>query len=243
MEWRQGRLSALSKREKAAIGAVARRFSAKYEQTEASSGVALSIAGKRIAVEVATFKEPAAGRADFARPRLRFDKVALRLVEHVQTALRGSVPSGITVIFTITAPIRLPAKTVGALEHTIRACLGHRPMTLERKDAVHGNEIRIRIVKCSPPHVSRVIGLVHNAETDSQMLLHTMQALLQHTGRGAGGHGPAESANERWLVVIVESGYAQIEAYRQLYTQLSMPWHFARILMVFDGSRVETLTG
>jgi hypothetical protein len=243
MDWEQGRLSALSKREQAAIEAVAGRLAARYEETEATSGVTFLIGGQKIAVEVSTVRLPVVDGAVLARPRLRFDKVAIRLVKHVQTALRGSVPDGTTVIFTITAPIRLAAKTAEALEGAIRACLLDRPAKFERKDAVHGNKIRIRVLKCSPRQVSRVIGLVHNPDTDSDLLLNTTQELLQHVGAAAYRRAFLQSANARWLIVIIEGGYSHIETYRQLFAQLSMPTDFAKILMVLDGSRVETLMG
>jgi len=40
-----------------------------------------------------------------ATPRLRYDKVALRLVQGVRGALEGAVPDGLCVIYAVTAPI------------------------------------------------------------------------------------------------------------------------------------------
>lgn len=236
-------MSELRKQEQAAIEAVAKHFSATWEESEDTSNAYISIAGKRIAVEVTTVKLPIADQTDLTKPRLRFDRVARRLVTRLQDALRDSVPDGTTVILTITAPIRLPSKTAETLEDNIRACLARQSTQVQCKDTIHGNQIRIRLVKSSSRQISKVIGLVHNPDSDPDMLLHMTQSLLQHIGAAADRRTPARSARERWLVVIIEGGYSHIETYRQVYAQLSIATDFTKILMAFAGDRVETLTG
>jgi hypothetical protein len=54
---------------------------------------------------------------------------------------------------------------------------------------------------------------------------------------------PAEFAGDRWLVLAGENQLSHIEPYRHVYSQLSIPTDFKKILMVLDGSRIETLTG
>ena len=110
-------MSKLRKQEQAAIEVVARHFSATWEKGDGDSPDAyVTIAGKRIAVEVTAIKQRIAERGDLTKPRLRFDRVALGLVGGLQAALSEFVPDGQTVILTITAPIRLPSKTAAALE-------------------------------------------------------------------------------------------------------------------------------
>jgi hypothetical protein len=45
----------------------------------------------------------------------------------------------------------------------------------------------------------------------------------------------------RWLVLVVENGFPHVETYRQVYAALDISTEFEKILMVFDGGRVETL--
>ena len=113
-------MSGLGKRARAALEAVARHFSATWEKGEAPPDAYLTIARKRIAVEVTTTKQRIADRGGLTKPRLRFDRVALRFVRRLQEALSASVPDGRTLILTITAPIRVPSKTAAALEDNIR---------------------------------------------------------------------------------------------------------------------------
>ena len=106
----------MRRRERVAIEAVARHFSATWEQGEEPPDAYLTIARKRIAVEVTTIRQGIADRGGLTKPRLRFDRVALGLVRRLQAALGESVPDGKTLIVTITAPIRVPSKTAAALE-------------------------------------------------------------------------------------------------------------------------------
>jgi hypothetical protein len=94
------------------------------------------------------------------KPRLRFDKVARRVVAEVQDALRADVPAGTTIVFTCTAPIRLASKTTSALEAEIRALLVSGSSELAK--TINGNRIRVRIVHKA--HTPNVLGFVHNPD-------------------------------------------------------------------------------
>ena len=133
-------MSGLGKRERAALEAVARHFSATWEKGEAPPDAYLTIARKRIAVEVTTTKQRIAGRGGLTKPRLRFDRVALRVIRRLQAALSASVPDGTTLILTITAPIRVPSKTAAALEDDIRTYLERKSARGEAKYTIHGNQ-------------------------------------------------------------------------------------------------------
>jgi len=106
----------------------------------------------------------------FPRHGLRFDKVAIRLVTRLREALTPDVPAGTSVIVTVTAPIRLAAKTTTGLEEKIRALLARRSAR-DTKATVHGNRVRIRIVRGRPRRAPKLIGFVHNPDVDPVMLL------------------------------------------------------------------------
>ncbi len=110
-----------------------------------------------------------------AKLRLRFDKVASRLVGGLTAALASVVPEGQAVVFTISAPIRLPAQTAAALEKMLR----DGSMDAERREVVHGNEVRIRWLKGVPKHRPKVLGFVHSVESDAGAILALAEARLQ----------------------------------------------------------------
>jgi len=100
--------------------------------------------------------------------------VVLRVIGLLQTTLAEVVPEGQAVLLTVSAPIRRPAKTAAALESFVRRGLSGE----EVRDAIHGNEVRIRWVTGVPAPMPRVLGFVHNAESDAGLLLDLAESLL-----------------------------------------------------------------
>ena len=80
-------MSNLTKQERTAIEAVARQFSATWEEGSATSDAHISVSGKRVAVDIKTIKRRGTGRNNAAKPGLRFDKVATWLIQHLRAAL------------------------------------------------------------------------------------------------------------------------------------------------------------
>ena len=224
---------------RAAIEAVARHVSAAWQAD--GDNAYISIAGKRIAVDVAIAEQVVADRTDLVRPHLRFDNVARRLIGHLQEAMRASVPEGTAALVTVTAPIRLATKTALALEAAVRDQLVQGPGQTDREVSIHGNQVRVRVVQSSARLGSKVIVFVHNPDTDAARLLDIAQLLLQLVGAAAERRPLARSVSERWLVMLIEDGAEQIATYRQLYGQLPIAVDFVRVLMVSGGGRVATL--
>ena len=102
---------------------------------------------------------------------LRFDKVVVRLFEGLRASVEGAVPKGKTVIVTVTAPIKLPAKTAQELEGQIKDFLESGIRYQDRRVTVSQNEVRLRIVESSSKRAAKFVGLVHNPTTDSKLLL------------------------------------------------------------------------
>ena len=79
--------------------------------------------------------------------RLRFDRVALRFLDGVKAAFDQTLPIDQSLAFTVTAPIKLPAKTSAALQER----LGQLP-TQGLSTTINGNGIRARMVKNTRRH-------------------------------------------------------------------------------------------
>jgi len=232
----------LKKQERTAIDAVARRFSATWENGSDPPDAYLMVAGKRVAVDITTLKQRGAGQGRAAKPRLRFDKVATRLIERLQSTLGETVSDGMTVLLTITAPIRLPSKTAVALEDRIKTLLGRGSPGRDEKDTIHGNRVQIRLLRDGSARAPRMIGFVHNSDSDPILFLNMTRELLELVSAEA-GRRPPRLAGGRWLVVISAGGISCLEAYRYVYSQLRMATAFKKILMVFGDGRVGMLTG
>jgi hypothetical protein len=114
---------------------------------------------------------------------------------------------------------------------------------VDAKDTIHGNQIRVRVVKGGSKRTPKVIGFVHNPDSDPDVLLDVTHSMIKRIRAKAGEGAPAVFAGDRWLVLSSEDRLSHIEPYRHVYSQLSMPNDFKRILMVLAGGRIEALTG
>ena len=228
----------LKKQERTAIEAVARRFSATWDPPDAY----LMVAGKRVAVDITTLKRRGPVQGNAARPRLRFDKVATRLIERLQATLGETVPDGMTVLLTITAPIRLPSKTAASLEDKIQTLLGRGSPARDQKDTIHGNRVQIRFLRNESEQAPKMIGFVHNSDSDPLLLLNMTRELLELISAEPGRRA-RRLASDRWLVLISAGGISCLEAYRYIYAQLCKATDFKKVLMVFGDGRVGMLTG
>jgi hypothetical protein len=202
----------------------------------------MTVAGKRVAVDLATVKPRSAGKANAAKPGLRFDKVVTRVIGRLQATLGDAVPDGITVVLTITAPIRLPAKTAAALEDKIPALLGRALPGRDTKDTIHGNRVRIRLLRNESERAPKLMGFVHNSDSDPVLLLNMTGELLELVS-GDAGRRPTRRAGDRWLVVMSAGEISHLVTYRYIASQLRMPAGFKKILMVFGDGSIGTLTG
>lgn len=229
-----------------ALEALARAFSATREEATGPSGTVLTIGRKNIAVDVALAKRRPRDPNVAEKTRLRFDKVALRLVTRLQEALHEEVPAGETVIFTVTAPIRLASKTAAALESAVRELLARKSKKRELDDAICGNQIRVRIVGSgsSQAQASNVVGFVHNPDPNAAaLLLDATQLLLERYGACTAGRARTKSQPDRWLLVVSDREPSHLETYRQAYSQLGNPAGFNKVLVLLSDGSIESLTG
>jgi hypothetical protein len=147
-----------------------------------------------------------------------------------------------TVLLTITAPIRLPSKTAAALEDKIQTLLRRGSPGRDDKDTIHGNRVQIRLLRDESERAPKMIGFVHNSDSDPLLLLNMTRELLELISAEAGRRATG-LAGDRWLVVISPRGISCLEAYRYIYSQLRMATDFEKILIVFGDGRVGVLTG
>jgi hypothetical protein len=107
---------------------------------------------------------------------LRFDKVALRFGNRLRDALCDDVAAGMTLIVTITAPLRQSSKTANELIDAIRPFCA-RSAKGDLREKLYDNSIAVRLA----PGIdgkSNVIVLVHNPHPDASKLLAAAEWLL-----------------------------------------------------------------
>ncbi len=233
-----------TRQEQAALDAVAKRFSAVCENGANPHSAHLVVAGKRIGVDLRTLHSRGIGSTNPAKPRLRFDKEVFRLIGHLQTAVAKSVPGGMSVLLTVTAPIRLGSKTAAALEDKIRALLGSRPPRRDARATIHGNRTRIRFVRIASARAPKLLGFVHNPGTDPVLLFNMTAELLELLSFPSRTRPRRVGRRtDRWLVLISPRSSSCLGAYRYIYSRLRIAKGHHKVLMVLGDGSVGMLEG
>ena len=109
-----------------------------------------------------------------AKLKLRFDKVVRRLTGDLKATLAGVLPEGRSVVITVTAPIKHPAKTAETLENIVRDGLARGELC----KTIHGNKVRIRPITQVATNMPKVLAFVHNTESDARRILNIAEARL-----------------------------------------------------------------
>lgn len=107
-----------------------------------------------------------------AEIRLRHDKVVRELTGDLEDALSAGVPDGQAILFTCTAPIRLSGKTAKALMESVRE-------GFSGAETLFGNRILVRRVTGLPTGRPRVLGFVHNPDSDAVRILDIAEKALR----------------------------------------------------------------
>ena len=102
---------------------------------------------------------------------LRFDRVAVRVLDRLQRDADAGPHPGASVALTLTAPVRAPGKTAGALQQEINALrLAGRPGDGRRVE-LHGNWTELRLVTRMSARRPSLLGFVHNPDVDAATIL------------------------------------------------------------------------
>jgi hypothetical protein len=124
-----------------------------------------------------------ANGAGASRLGLRFDRVVVAVLGDLRSFAETAAAGRATVLVTISAPIRLPAKTADELKREIGARLAEGAPRGDLSATVHGNSVRLRLVDLSPGGTPSLIGFVHNPDRAPEPLLDLAERWLR--GRAA----------------------------------------------------------
>lgn len=221
-----------------AVEAVAEWASAYWEEGSGEGPPAwIWVDRRRIAIEVAVIvTSPPA-----VKPRLRFDRVVVRLLDGLRATLAEIVPDHAAAIVTLAAPIRLPARAEAAIATRVRERVA-APAAGDIVETIHGNAVRIRLVEGVTGGPPKLVGFVHNPGTDTG-LIDLAELLLRQLGAAAARPLPEGFAGPRWLVLGGDGGRPAVEAWRHVCAALPAAATFERVLLVHGQGRVVWLAG
>ena len=135
--------------------------------------------GERVVMDVVSVASQVPRRTKVDPPRLRFDRVVLRVFSDLRGALQDALPGGVTVVITLTAPIRLASKTTAAIETNVRKLLEKGASKASTTRTIETNEVRVQVLRGKKTATSPLIGFVHNRDSDPAILFSLTRALLR----------------------------------------------------------------
>ena len=121
----------------------------------------------------------AAGDTTASRLGLRFDRVVVRVLDHLKLFVGANAPEGLTVLLTLTAPVRAPKKMAVALEREVAALLQSGCPEAERSVVLQGNRAELRLVERAPTRAQGLLGFVHNPDVDAVVILNLAERWLR----------------------------------------------------------------
>jgi hypothetical protein len=145
------------------------------------------------------------------------------------------------VILTLGAPIKLPNQTLAALTETVLSRLTSGAVDVEERMDILGNRVRFRILSNGSAWTSKAIGFVFSGDPSPGDLANAMRSLHAEITAKAQTCTPDRYSGDWWLVLAGGDWIADIKTYRRALSRLSIPHRFEKILMVFDGGRIEAL--
>ena len=125
-------------------------------------------------LKTVTIEREIGDKARAEKLKLRFDKVVRRVTGDLKTALASVLPEGRSVVITVTAPIKHPAKTAEALENIVRDGLARGELC----KTIHGNKVRLRPITHVATSMPKVLAFVHNTESDARLILDIAESRL-----------------------------------------------------------------
>ncbi len=197
---------------------------------------------RRIFVEVAAVAEPLARQRRLEAVRLREDRVALRVLRDIEHAISAHVPHGRLLILTLGAPIKVPAQLVAALTRALETYLKRGIAEVDERRTILGNRVRFRVVNDRLKWKAKVVGFVFTGDPVPGVIASSMAALHGEIAARAKRRVPKPSAGDRWLVLLNDRWPVDFTTYLRAYSLLPAVRAFDKVLMVFAGGRVETLT-
>jgi len=232
----------LSKLQRVALAAVAKHFSAPWQSGEGPPDAYVTVAGRRVGVDIAVLPPQSPGRNPAPKARFRDDAVARRVLRNLGTALQAQVPDGKTLVLTLGAPIKEPNKVLAALTEMLLSYLrSGGAEDVGKKKTLLGNRVRFLLANDGLRSNSKLTAFVFSGDPKPGVLLNAMRSLQGEIAAHAKRPLPAGFSADRWLVLTSDQWIADIKTYRRMYARLSIPGRFAKIFAVFEGGRIENL--
>lgn len=223
------------------ISAVASCFSGTWRPGEDPPDAYLELSRETVAVEISTLTQYVDDYQGKLIPRFLQDATALRLIEELNKELCTEIPHGTTVKLALESPLKNKRKLKPLLIRKILEMVNGQETAQIIEYRVFDNKIDIQVDRSERPWGNKVVGIVINEESSSDISMNA-RWILEHRisvkdkkCRSLSFKGPF------WLALFNDYWLADVDTYKKAIATSAVPHRFDKILLVRDNKDVATL--
>lgn len=214
------------------LGILVGRFGGDLEECEIAPDGYINIDGKKNAVEVSRFVEPMIGEDGARYPRLKDDAPADKLGKEVEVDIGKSIPDGVHVFLTMSAPIKnfcSTKKLIGqAIVEIVEADEGSADCTFS------GNHVSINVFrewKGKGNKIGSSIGRRYSTTNVDGKARDVLRERIKTKELIRKGYANI-SISEYWLALYNDFWVADVDTYRAAFREMEIPHGFDQIFIV-----------
>lgn len=232
--------SQLRSDEKFVARSLADHFMGTWRDGEDPPDAYLQIGNEVAAVEISTLTQHVRDERGDLKPRLSEDSSAIWLANELNKELKATIPNELLVMLTLSSPI-LKARKVKVLLKEKIAQLVSSVCRSEITEDILGNRMNIHIVTDDRPSGKKVVGIVTNANSSTDILKNAWEILEDRIIVKADKCCSLAFIGPKWLALLNDYWLADNETYQQAIELFSVDHPFEKILLVSGNGSVAVL--
>jgi hypothetical protein len=222
------------------IRSLAIHYSGDWEGGEKPPDAYLQMCDKLVAVEISTLTQNVSDGRGGSKPRLSEDSTATWLANELNAELQEKIPDGPLVIPTLASPILKARQVKTQLKDKIVGLISNL-CGIEVSEIILGNRIAVYVATNDRSSGKKVVGVITNQKSSSDIPQNTRQILEDRISVRAGKCYSSVFEGLKWLALFNDYWLADNDTYQQAIGSLSLNHPFEKILLVSGNGSVAVL--
>lgn len=231
--------SSLREDEQFVIEALCASYNGTWRIGEDPPDAYMALKGNEVAVEISILTQHVVGISGKSVPRLSQDSGVLRLCDEIDEELKNIMPSGVYILLTISAPLNKIRQTKADLINEIKS-LVQKNAPNERVIEINKNKIKIHSISGDRPSGKKVIGIVPNQNSSSDILANVQYILSERINDKVKKCSKVEH-RPLWLALFNDYWLAEPDTYELAMNNLTIKHQFEKICLVLRNKEVHNL--
>lgn len=232
--------SQLRSDEEFVINSLSAHFSGEWNAGENPPDAYLKIGDRLAAVEISILTQHVSDGRGGSISRLSEDSTAVWLANELNKELKDKIPDGLVVILTLASPILKARKVKAQIKEKIVSHISNFRGT-EVSEVVLGNRIAIHVAADDRPSDKKVVGIIMNQKSSSDILQNAWSILENRIVVKAEKCRSLAFDGPKWLALFNDYWLADDDTYQQAMGAFSLNHPFEKILLVSGNRSVSVL--